>query len=70
MNSPASAPLLAARGALTVEQTIPAGARLRVTAWPRTGPDGAAWLSLLLSTPRKGRVPRRRLAGTARAWGA
>jgi hypothetical protein len=32
-----SAPHLpACRGALTVEADIPAGARLRITAWPRT----------------------------------
>jgi hypothetical protein len=39
---------------LTVEAPIPAGARLRVTAWWRTDPDGSAWLSIECSPYPKG----------------
>jgi hypothetical protein len=44
----------ACRGTLTVEAAIAAGARLRVTAWPRQGPDGMTWLSLEVELYPKG----------------
>jgi len=48
----------AARGSLTTESRIPAGARLRLTAWWRTCPDGSAWLSLECERyPKGGRRP-------------
>jgi hypothetical protein len=46
------------RGSLTVEAPIDAGAKLRIVAWPRTGPDGEQWLSIELEHyPRGGRKP-------------
>jgi hypothetical protein len=35
-------------GSITVEAPIAPGARLRITAWPRSAPDGTRWLSLEL----------------------
>jgi hypothetical protein len=44
----------ACRGSLTVE--APLGTRLRITAWPRSLPDGTRWLSIELETyPSGGR---------------
>jgi hypothetical protein len=46
------------RGSITVEAPLAPGARLRITAWPRSGPDGAWWLSLELEPyPSGGRKP-------------
>jgi hypothetical protein len=46
------------RGSLTVEAPIDTGARLRITAWPRSAPDGTRWLSIELEPyPRAGRKP-------------
>jgi hypothetical protein len=46
----------AALGALVTETALPAGARLRISAWWRRGPTGEAWLSLECSPyPRGGR---------------
>ena len=46
------------RGSLTIEAPIDPGARLRITAWPRTGPDGTRWLSIELEPyPSGGRKP-------------
>jgi hypothetical protein len=44
----------AARGSLTTETPIAAGARLRLTAWWRRGPTGEAWLSLECEPYAKG----------------
>jgi hypothetical protein len=44
----------ACRGSLTAEAPIDAGARLRVTAWLRSGPDGTSWLSLEVEPYPKG----------------
>jgi hypothetical protein len=49
----------ACRGSLTIEAPIAPGARLRITAWPRSGPDGELWLSLELTDyPPGGRATR------------
>jgi hypothetical protein len=46
------------RGSITVESPIAAGARLRITAWPRSAPDGSWWLSISIeSYPHGGRQP-------------
>jgi hypothetical protein len=46
------------RGSLTVEAPIAAGARLRITAWPRSAPDGEHWLSIEIEPyPAGGRKP-------------
>jgi hypothetical protein len=48
----------ACRGSLTIEAPIDAGARLRITAWPRSAPDGTWWLSIELEPyPNGGRKP-------------
>jgi hypothetical protein len=47
----------AARGSLTTEAPIDAGARLRLTAWWRRGPTGEAWLSLEMRAVPEGRPP-------------
>jgi hypothetical protein len=48
----------ACRGSITVEVPIDAGAKLRIVAWPRTGPDGEQWLSIELEHyPHGGRKP-------------
>jgi hypothetical protein len=36
------------RGSITVEAPLAPGARLRITAWPRSAPDGTRWLSIEL----------------------
>jgi hypothetical protein len=47
-------------GSLTVEALLAPSARLRITAWPRTGPDGEQWLSIELEHyPRGGRATRK-----------
>lgn len=57
--APPAPDIPACRGSLTVENNIPAGARLRITAWARTLPDGERWLSLSIEPyPYGGRVPR------------
>jgi hypothetical protein len=56
---PASGPIPrpVCRGSITVEAPIAPGARLRITAWPRSAPDGARWLSIELEPyPHGGRV--------------
>jgi hypothetical protein len=46
------------RGSITVEAPIASGARLRITAWPRSAPDGTRWLSIELEAyPSGGRKP-------------
>jgi hypothetical protein len=35
-------------GSLTVEAPLAPWARLRITAWPRSAPDGTRWLSIEL----------------------
>jgi hypothetical protein len=46
------------RGSITVEARIAPGARLRITAWPRSAPDGTRWLSIELEPyPSGGRNP-------------
>jgi hypothetical protein len=48
---PASGPATArpvCRGSITVEAPLAPGARLRITAWPRSAPDGTRWLSIEL----------------------
>ena len=46
------------RGSLTIEAPIAPGARLRITAWPRSAPDGMRWLSIELEAyPHGGRKP-------------
>jgi hypothetical protein len=48
----------ACRGSITVEAHITSGARLRITAWPRSTPDGTRWLSIELEPyPGGGRRP-------------
>jgi hypothetical protein len=48
----------ACRGSLTIKASIDAGARLRITAWPRSGSDGTRWLSIELEPyPSGGRKP-------------
>jgi hypothetical protein len=55
-NRAASRPVC--RGSLTVEAPIDTGARLRITAWPRSAPDGSWWLSISIeSYPHGGRQP-------------
>ena len=54
--APGRAPRPVCRGSLTVEADIAAGARLRIVAWPRSGPDGEHWLSIELEDyPHGGR---------------
>jgi hypothetical protein len=55
---PNSATAPAARGSLTTEQAIDSGARLRITCWARTGPDGSVWLSVELEPYPPGGRPR------------
>jgi hypothetical protein len=46
------------RGSITVEALLAPGARLRITAWPRSAPDGTRWLSIELEPyPSGGRKP-------------
>jgi hypothetical protein len=48
----------ACRGSLTIEAPIDAGARLRITAWPRSTPDGTRWPSIEIEPyPGGGRKP-------------
>jgi hypothetical protein len=48
----------ACQGSLTVETAIAPGARRRITAWPRSAPDGTWWLSIELEPcPAGGRKP-------------
>jgi len=48
----------ACRGSITVEASLAPGARLRITAWPRSAPDGTHWLSIEREPyPRGGRKP-------------
>jgi hypothetical protein len=48
----------ACRGSLTVEAPLAPGARLRITAWPRSASDGTRWLSIELEPyPSGGRKP-------------
>ena len=57
---PASGPITrpACRGSITVETAIEPGARLRITAWPRSGPDGPLGVALELEPyPAGGRKP-------------
>lgn len=43
-------------GWITTEAPLPAGTKLRIAAWSRENPDGAAFLSLIVSTsPTEGR---------------
>jgi hypothetical protein len=54
---PSSLTAPAAKGRLVLEAALVAGARLRITAWPRLGPDDERWLSLELeSYPKGGRT--------------
>ena len=58
--TPSASDQPAFRGVLTVEEQIDPGTRLRLTAWPCSGPDGTSWLSLEIEPyPRGGRMPRR-----------
>jgi hypothetical protein len=46
-------------GSITVEASMEPGARLRITAWPRTGPEGERWLSIEIEPyPTGGRKPK------------
>jgi hypothetical protein len=46
------------RGSITVESPLAPGARLRITAWPRSAPDSTRWLSIELEPyPSGGRKP-------------
>jgi hypothetical protein len=55
-NRAASRPVC--RGSLTVEAPIDTGARLRITAWPRSAPYGEHWLSIEIEPyPAGGRKP-------------
>jgi hypothetical protein len=46
------------RGRLTVEAPLASGARLRITAWPRSASHGTRWLSIELEPyPSGGRKP-------------
>jgi hypothetical protein len=48
----------ACRGSITTETVIPAGAKLRITAWRREDPNGEPWLGLELEPyPGGGRKP-------------
>ena len=55
--APGRAPRPVCRGSITVEAPIAPGARLRITAWPRSGPDGMQWTANPL---RITRLPNRR----------
>lgn len=47
------------RGSITTEVAIPAGSKLRITAWPREDLAGGPWLSIELEPyPHGGRVTR------------
>src|SRR5262249_34079083 len=47
----------AALGSVPVESPLAAGAKLRVTAWPRPAPDGTPWLAIEFTLyPRGGRT--------------
>jgi hypothetical protein len=47
------------RGSLSVEQDIPAGTKLWLCGWTRSGPDGCWWISISADVATKGGRARR-----------
>ena len=52
------------RGTITIERALPAGSRLWVAGWTRTGPGGIEFLSLSVELAGKGDGHRRRRSTT------